>query len=439
MVVHDKTRLIGWLPNKNNIRWMLFLLMLVHFNSVDYTSGMNNGEFESRESERLEDLMLEIYEDNLLLISTQQAELYDLVELGNYGLHEVKIGETEYVTRAAIKSPILNKVYKISLKKYSEVYKLDNRKEEIITDKFKDAALSLNKEPVNPEEKITCVNCRGQAQFTYNCSCIDGGVVLTDFELNETTQLRQVGLPDSNCRSCSGTGEHTTDCMTCAGTGLIYKYPKLTLVNDATGQYSTELLDVASLITSGKLLIASTYEGVRIEAKLPELMQNMGKFVGIQSNSVVGVGVYGNYELGNDNYGVNVHPLGNTRCGPSKDTSTSLTQHQIIEQLQRNVSYLFARKSTNVLDSKGVARGVDIRVVEKPNVTNLLNELVEIIEYKDFRLGFTKSFIATGETGPSFIILDKDMQSVCTLATEYSLSFAIINAHQKALTLLTDM
>ncbi len=58
-----------------------------------------------------------------------------------------------------------------------------------------------------------------------------------------------------------------------------------------------------------------------------------------------------------------------------------------------------------------------------------------------YTLGFTQSFIATGETGPSFFLLDKDGNALQQLSNDYYIRESLENAwltFQKIREQLTD-
>lgn len=390
-----------------------------------------SSEFENKETHRLEDLLSQVHQDRLLVISKERAELYDLLELGEHGMQSVRAGETEYVFRAENKMPVLSNSYRISLQNDLEFASNRNYEKELITDSFVDTARAMLKQPTNPSEKILCKNCRGKAYFTYSCSCADGGVVFTDEESGEVSRLREVGVPDNDCTTCEGTGQQTSACGTCKGTTSSYKYPMLTLTNEQTGQSTTELLDAAQLIVDGKLPVYSSHEGVMLTVKVPDLMKQMAREIGINPDQLVGIAEHGNYELDDDRADLYIHPLGDTSRRANQETKPPMTQMQVIEAMQDQLSYTFSHQWQSILDEAGVAKGRNLRVSETPNVTGLLKELIEILEYNNYRLGYRPGFIETGISGPSFIALNSDMQSVGKLSAESSLSLAIVNAHRR--------
>jgi len=181
----------------------------------------------------------------------------------------------------------------------------------------------------------------------------------------------------------------------------------------------------------GKLPVYSSHKGAMLTVMVSDLMKQMAEAIGINPQQLIGVAEDSNFELDDNRADLQIHPLGDTYRRTNQEAKQPMTQVQIIEGMQNQLSDTFAYKwQSSILDESGVARGRNLRVAETPNVTGLLRELIEILEYNNYKLGYTPGFIETGISGPSFVALNSDMQSVGELATESSLSLAIVNAHR---------
>ena len=390
------------------------------------------GEFENLEVRHLGELFLEASESRLLVVSKERAEVYTLLDLGDHGVQSIRAGETEYVMRTAYQTPVLDKAYRISLNDSLDSLHPKEHEHELVNSVFIDTARHMAEAQTDTEEKLTCINCRAEAYFISDCSCTQGGVVFSDDESSEVSQLREKGIPDDSCESCGGLGKVTNSCVSCKGTGYNYKYPILTITNYETGNSTTELLDVAQLVASGKVPMYTSYEGKQITAQMSVLVKSMAAKVGINPQQLIGVGKYGGYEVGDARSELSVQPLGYSRSRNNQEKPAPMTQQEILQSMQNQLVRTFTHQWESIVDESGVARGREYKVAELPSSLSLLKELIETVEVKGYRLAYKPSFIETGVTGPSFFVLNRDMQIVTQLSAEDSLSLAIFNAHEAA-------
>jgi hypothetical protein len=393
----------------------------------------NNGEFEKLEFIKLPELWREVYQGRILTISKDRAEIYSLIELGEHKVSAVRVEKTEYVMRMPITTPIFHKAYRISLEDTIDADPgKDHRKGAPVGEDFQETALGMLERPMDPNERMTCENCKGKAFFVVNCSCTYGGVIFTDDESGEKTQLRENGVPDEDCENCHGDGKRMSDCPTCLGTAYNYKYPTLTLTNQETGQSATEFLEVARLIASGKLPLLKSEDGGVIIAKMSGLMRSMAEEVGINPKLLMGISEYGAYELDDARSEVYIHPNNTLRSRNRDKDEAPMTRRDIIDSIQLQLSRTFAHSWQSVLDEAGVPRGRNLRVFERPNANAQLKGLIEMVEANDWKLAYRRAFIETGVDGPGFVVLDNDMKLVAELSAEDNLTTAILNAYSVA-------
>jgi hypothetical protein len=125
-------------------------------------------------------------------------------------------------------------------------------------------------------------------------------------------------------------------------------------------------------------------------------------------------------------------------------TQRSIARHfawpgVLVQDLQKNPEAV-RKEALNeygkVLNKDNVVEEVAIPIKEARPLTNQLNNLINGVEIAGFKLGFANSFIATGETGPSFYLMDQEGNAIAQLSNDYSLRESAANAFISLLTIL---
>ncbi len=373
--------------------------------------------------------------DTLLVISKEKTSVYELMHLGEYATNALAIGNTEYTIRNAKATPIQTAIYRTKIDAFQPKKHQNHWAGPHVEDEYAPEAIAMSAEgPTDINQRIECPPCRGHVGAQeVACSCTRGGVVFYDDESQEKTSLRKEGSADPQCETCHGAGTYEYTCISCNGTGLGYLYPLLVFENRDTGQVTTEILNVAELIATGRLpLLQSGNKGQTLIAKFSELHKSMAKRIGVDPKRMAAEGAYHVHELNDPRSEVYVCPS-LERSAHKKPTSK---QGNIIagaiRDIQSEIARVYMHPMESIRDEEGVIRGRKLQVFERPDPKVLLKELVDIVEANGWKLGYRRGFVETGVDGPSFIVLDEMMGMVGELSAEDSLEAALLNAHKAA-------
>jgi hypothetical protein len=339
--------------------------------------------------------------------------------------------------------------------------------------KIMQAARRLAEKPPEENEKTICANCRGEAEFDRDCDCKQGGKVTFDIETGEKDSEREEGEPDPFCEECEGTGNRSITCSCCMGTGYMQLYPKVHIINEHTGDYQTLHINIAELVASGQVelknrLIQSQFQDgfiyaeYQIGIKLQDYFKEKVAELGLDpENSMLSRGRH-NMDLG---WELQDEPLCNfywrkndgkveqswRYYGHSAETEEFNSEKALLGT-QRTIARHFAwpgiliqdlkkdpeatRKEAlneygKVLNKDNVVEEVAIPIKEVKPLLSQFNALIGGAEAMGYKIGFANSFIATGETGPSFYLMDNAGNAITQLSNDYSLRESVTNARSR--------
>jgi hypothetical protein len=415
---------------------------------------------------KLEEALYRIYEDQMLQFTDSGFRLYEYVETGETDIRAVKVGETEHVYRIPVKEPMLQKDVPTLAELFDpneedERYD-DGHDDTIDTDEFRAWLESL----LSPEEiqaaaireferrreegdteTVPCGNCKGKMQFESTCWCTFGGTTFTDMtdeSDGSTTRLRAEGEADPDCETCEGSGKTINNCPCCEGSGKAAKYPYIILQNEVTGEERILKLDLATLIVNGEVEVE--YKGYEIQypndyqVSQKSLCFNVSDYVdrhiaemGIDKNNAAIVS------------GERVSMITSSRTSTSsgsawwrkrdgevqtgaKGGEATLNADDALENAQKNISAAFAWPYGKIKDEEGVSRGEHWVMRPLRPIEETLADIQTLVAESGYTLGFTHSFIATGEAGPSFYLLDHSGNALAQLSNEYSVRESLENA-----------
>ncbi len=425
-------------------------------------------------------------EDNeMVQFSGEKVVMLRFIETGETQLRTMKAGETEYAFNVPVRESLPDKEFTdindfiASRAELSEKYRYnDGAKKEITSPEYlnwkstlitPDQLIVSAQEMVSEEsstekrgETLTCTNCSGKKTFHLDCSCKEGGTVFTDLTDNKTIYERKKGETNPGCPRCNGSGKYDNPCPSCQGSGYMTKYPSLRIINEATGQEDSVLLDVASLVANGELKIESAfYERSHASGderadhkyviRYKELLKDRMRSIGIDPENAMSVSDNGrvldtHFAL-YDEFNFSGNSWSKTD-GKINKKNAKRTAKDILQDEQKSIAHNMAwsgiysedlKKSPEEIKKIALKRG---RVINDENVTTedvitirqmrpvheAFNDLLASITAKGYTLGYTLSFIATGEAGPSFYILNKNGDVVTQLSNEYDIRSSLENA-----------
>lgn len=436
---------------------------------IAYANNMENverGNHEQRPEVKLEDALHRIYEDQMLQFTENGFRLYEYIETGETDIRAVKVGESEHVYRIPIKEPMLQK----DVSRLAELFDPDEEDghyddghvNRIDTEEFRAWLESLlspeeiqaaairefeRRQTEGDTETVPCGNCKGKMQFESTCWCTHGGTTFTDIT-NEsdgsTTRLRPEGEADPDCQTCEGSGKTTNNCPCCEGSGKAAKYPYIILQNEVTGEERILKLDLATLIVNGEVEVE--YKGYEIQ--YPNDYQVSQKFLYFNVSDYIDRNIAG---MGIDKAnsalvsGEKIHMIESSRANTSsgsawwrkrdgevetgtKGNSENLSADEILEKAQMNISAAYAWPYGKIKDDEGVVRADKWLIRPLQPIENTFEDLKAAIIEQGYTLGFNHSFIATGEVGPSFYLLDSNGNALAQLSNEYSIRDSLENA-----------
>lgn len=333
----------------------------------------------------------------------------------------------------------------------------DELAEDIVTNARKESE-QLNE----PEQCDTCTNCKDE-QRTFDCMfCMEGGSSYTDIEGN-TVKQREKGEPDPDCSTCESSGQFSPDCPTCNGCGEVIINPLVTLVNDETSDASGFRLNMAQLIADGEVdlrIFKPTQprawmkgaDHIVVSVDLRPLLAKKASEIGIDIYQDDFHTLWGQkpLELWATTFGHLLRPIEATTPTPEGNRMSPDDVSQLINELQtdawRNLrSDTYGIDSTEAsldevrehgkifdldLDDKLMVKEYGLRLSNLMPAHQALEELIGILAQYNYRLGFTYTGIATGETGPALYVLDDAGNILQGLGAGHEAKYVLENARR---------
>ncbi|MBP7820998.1 hypothetical protein KA043_02750 [Candidatus Saccharibacteria bacterium] len=419
---------------------------------------MEKGNQEPKPQLGLEKALGHIREGQMLQFTSTGFRLFEYVETGETQISTIRVGESEYTFRVPVKEPLLQK----EVTSLTELFEPNNESydyddsyiaDKIDTDEFRDWVESLvtpddvieaavkelaRREAEGDEGTIPCTNCEGKAQFDIECSCTLGGTTFIDMiEKSEDSlvSLREDGEADPNCGTCEGSGKTQSDCPYCEGCAKAAKYPHIILKNEITGEERVLKLDLATLIVNGDVKVElDGYEKMypdddQISEKI--LQFNLGQYI---DRSLVEMGIdrensariQGDYfvKIVPDKANITgIHAFWQKQEGKIETgfytELDNMTATSVLENAQAKLSRAFAWPYGKIKNDEGVVFAEEWVLRPIRPIEDALEDIKTAIAEYGYFLGFTQSFIATGESGPSFFLLDDDGNAIKQLSNDY--------------------
>lgn len=415
----------------------------------------------------LEEALSQIYEGQMLQFNAASFRLFEFVETGESQIHSTRVGESEYDFRIPVTEPVLQK----DVSSLAELFDGNDKNYDFnngaLANKidtpefqswlaflatFENIEDSVIKELARREiegnaEIIPCANCKGAASFEVDCSCTYGGINFidtTDETDNLTTSLREEGQPNPDCNTCEGSGKTQNNCPYCEGCGKAAKYPYIILKNEITGEERILKLDLATLIASGEVglgwrgqekIYQNDYQvsekvlqfnvSAYIDKNIAEMgvdKANAARFAGNSLSRIESerANVTGQRASWRKQDGI-------VKAKPHDSQSDAITTN-MLHDAQLSLARAYAWPYGKIKNDEGVAIAEEWVLRPLRSLEETLEDLKTAVAHHGYTLGFTHSFIATGEVGPSFFLLERDGAPLQQLSNEYSIRESLENA-----------
>ena len=411
-----------------------------------------------------------IYEDQMLQFTATGYRLYGYAETGEANMHTIQSGESEHVFRVPVKEPVLQK----EVASLDELFDNDDHHyddgqiaDSIDTTEYKEWVESLigpqaitqaahmevsRRELEGDSETLPCSNCQGKLRFEHACSCTMGGTTFIDMtDDSEAVSLRENGVADPDCGTCGGSGKQQNDCPVCEGCGKQAKYPQIILNNELTGEERTLRLNLAALIAAGEVEVdwvgqekvyANDYQVADkiIRFNVSDYIDRNLAQMGIDKKNSARVTQYGIAMLQSERANITANRAwwrkheGKVETGPmhtvrGRNLKTEVpTPASILENAQKNLAATFAHPYGKMKNEQGIVVAEKWTIRPLRPIDETLADIRTFLEQHHYTLGFSHSFIATGEVGPSFYILDSDGNALHQLSCEYYMRESLENA-----------
>lgn len=393
--------------------------------------------------------------------------LFEYIQTGGTDVRSLNIDQSKYVIRVPQSEPLIQRVGATLAELFGPNdddyrYNDDHIADKIDSGEFKSWVESLvspedvkkaavreleERRITGDEETIPCTDCNGIAHFENSCSCTHGGTTFVDMteELEDSiVRLREDGVPDPECQTCDGTGKVQSDCPYCEGCGMTAKYPNIILINEETGEERALKFDLAALIVNGDVEVE--WDGY--ERVYPDGFQFSQKIIRFNlsawiDRNIAGMGidkenaviVRGGYVSQIESDRANV--TGSRAYWQKHEGETTMrfsngqvnmSAADVLNEGQNNLSHAYTWRHRMTNDDTGVTISDEWVMRPVRPIEDALEDLKTAIAEYGFTLGYTQSFIATGETGASFYLLDEHGGVIRQLSIDHTVRGSLENA-----------
>lgn len=288
-------------------------------------------------------------------------------------------------------------------------------------------------------------------------------------EAQEMLANREVitGNETIDCGNCRGDGEVKTSgkvysCPCCFGAGYAYAYPTIHFINAEADGYQTLTLDLLSMIANGEVeLEAHMQDRTFSEDPMTAEYSIDYSFKDYFAKAIANLGYNPDHTMvlqgghikrwnQSEYYQSIEHVFWRKNNGKVEinDRKRGETIPEKIDHEQKSIAHSYAwpgvllqdiqnspdiaRKQAldkygHVLDGNFIAQESVLQLRPVESLVKSLNTLIGEVESLGYTLGFANSFIATGETGPSFYLM-RDHKFVQQISNEYTLWESLENA-----------
>lgn len=383
---------------------------------ANHESKNNNYEQEPNKNIKIEKILWIINQGDMLALTPNDIKLYRYVETGESEQRSVSVGDETYTFNIPIKEPALfeqhDSLWDMPAPKYEQTNYFEQNTGDIESEEYRAWKESL----------VSVSDVR----------------VAAESELKRREKYGDDEIID--CANCRGGG--SPNCPYCQGGGKAAKYPYILLKNELTGEQNVLKLDLAELVASGDVKVGwggfensyseDNYSSEQIlhfevSAYIDREIANLG----IDKENAVKVWGDGASRL----WTGQSRAEGLRAYRSSHEGSVNQGYHlkaengaEALENGQRMLSRAHSWRYGRIKDENGVVFAEEWLMRPIRPLEESLNDLKTALHEKGYDLGFTHSFIATGEVGPSFYALDEKGNALQQLSNDYDVRESLENA-----------
>lgn len=298
------------------------------------------------------------------------------------------------------------------------------------------------REVLGDSETIPCVNCNSEPYKELDCIECEAYRELQRMEGEEFEDDEADANPD--CKLCDGSGTRLSECPYCEGTGETAKYPYLILENEMSGEQRVLKLDVAALIDENeagiewggftKVYSEDNQSSEQIlKINIADYIDRNIAEIGVDKHNAMMIWEEGlttipsshsNTEALRAHFGKH---RGNTKTGFHLGHE-NMTAQEALENAQRGLARAHAWPRGKIKDEHGVAFAEQWTMRPLRPIEESLEDLKNAVAERGYTLGFSYSFIATGEVGPTWFVLGDGGEKLAKLDQDYDVRASIENA-----------
>lgn len=309
-----------------------------------------------------------------------------------------------------------------------------------------------------------CRRACGDGMQTGDCMCTRMRSSYTTIDGETVKEPKPEGEADPGCTQCGGTGKESYRCWDCSGAGESIINPIVSIVNRTTGEQTSFRLEVAKLLAEGDIQLGLTHQrylrpgdDMKITARMymDDFMARKALEVGIDINNDEYITYWGDRPL--ETFGTTFgHLLRQMSVDvelPSNFETTEEFAAAALEELQKRIAcdirtdiygpsgFNRQRATTEAIREVGKTFDIDfnenltvsrvgLHLERPPRSNEILRELIEVLDSDGYRLGFTSTGIATGETGPALYVLDRAGNIVQEIDSGYNPAIVLLNTYK---------
>jgi hypothetical protein len=254
--------------------------------------------------------------------------------------------------------------------------------------------------------------------------------------------LRESGTADPGCGACEGAGTRRVVCITCEGCGQTEKYPHIILKNAETGEQRVLRLDLAQLLANdditadwtGTELVYYDYEVSNkiLRFRVSDYIDRNIAGMGIDQNNAAIAREDGLIKIDSTRANVTARPAFWRKQGDVIQKGTVQDHDQAADETlylgQEEIARLYGWPYSKVANAEGSVIGTEWLLRPVRPMEETLADMKTALAQHNFTLGYSRSFIATGESGPSFFLLDNDGNALTQLSSGYFMRESLENA-----------
>lgn len=328
----------------------------------------------------------------------------------------------------------------------------------------REAAAEMCSSHEDMERIAPCSKACTDGMVVSDCECVVWGRGSSYTDLSgETIKSADEKTPKEDCSGCNGMGVRPYRCGECLGAGIEVSNPFITAINNINGETTSFRADIAYLIANGFIdvdinddrMSRSTNKNheLRIGFDATELMVAACEEVGIDLHKDDIVTYWGGrpIELFATSLAHLAQPVATTIEQQSEGQTDNEHATAILGALQKRLLQCLRidiyshdidiHRSATDDQVKSLATKFDLFMNDDMTVSNYglrlelassiydkLQEIINLLAERNYRLGYAMTGVATGERGPGLYVMDASGNILQELDSGYEIEIVLQNS-----------